>query len=88
MAKKKKIDKQWLTFLEQFTEMVVLMGFDETGEILKRVKAGERPAELQPLINFFVKRHQKLPPSKRAAHTRKARRFAAEVRAMKERGEL
>jgi hypothetical protein len=85
---KKKIDQSWLTFLEQFTDMVVMMGLDATSEILKRVKAGERPQELQPLITAYVKRHQKKPPTERAVHTRKARQFAAKAREMKERGEL
>ncbi|MDQ3818522.1 MAG: hypothetical protein M3362_12715, partial [Acidobacteriota bacterium] len=81
---KKKIDKQWLELLEQFTEMIVMMGFRETSEILKRIRAGERSKDLEPLIIFYTRRHQRRPPAVRAVNTRRARRFGQWVREMAE----
>jgi hypothetical protein len=84
----KKSDQEFLTFLEQFTALVELMGFTETCEILHRVQAGERAKDLKPMIDCFTKHHQSLPPAVRAAHTRKVRSYKRRVLAARERGEI
>lgn len=83
-----KTDQSWLTFLNQFTMLVEMMGFDEAVEICQKIRKGEKIKNLEPVIRFFTKRHRSLPPAKRAAHTRKVRRYRQKVIEKMERGEL
>jgi hypothetical protein len=74
--------------LDDFTELVILAGLDGARMILKEVQAGTKADAMKPLIDFVVKRQASRPKREREEHERRAREFAAKVRAMKEAGEL
>lgn len=66
--------------LEQFTEMVTLIGLDGTSHVLRMARDGMKPQELAPVMTFYAGRMATMTARERAAHKRKVQRLAAQAR--------
>jgi hypothetical protein len=86
--RKRAASKREYITLEDFTELVTLLGLDGASHVLKMARDGMKVQELVPVMTFYAGRMAALTPRQRAAHKRKAERLAAKARKLKEAGLL
>jgi hypothetical protein len=87
MAQKKSTHRQRRTTrdpavtLEQYAELVTMLGLDGARDVIEAVRAGTPVKEIHTLTLPFIQRYAALPKAEREAHRRKVEEYTAHVRA-------
>jgi hypothetical protein len=74
--------------LEDFTELVTILGLDGASHVLKMARDGMKVKDLTPIMTFYAERMAALSTRQRAAHQRKVEKLAAKARELKKEGKL